>query len=66
MDFYAALFVVVELEWGELDNALGVGGGHWVVEAFILSGAGHLFLILSVEVFFQDVSWLDDYKYIVL
>jgi len=27
MDFYAALFVIVELEWVELDNALGVGGG---------------------------------------
>ena len=26
-DFYAALFVIVELEWVELDNALGFGDG---------------------------------------
>jgi hypothetical protein len=30
MDFYAALFVVIELEWIELDNALGFGDGHQV------------------------------------
>ena len=28
MDFYAALFVVVELEWIEFDNALRFGDGN--------------------------------------